>query len=84
MDENNCKNGEYISYKREEKRTNLKELPRPHKLVQSPLTERVQGRVQVGKTRLPPVGLSSLTKVMEERKPPQRYRLPSIGKKICP
>ena len=58
MDENNYKIGKYMSYKRKEKKTNLKELPRPHKLV--------QGRVQVGKTCMPLVGLLSLPKVRKE------------------
>jgi len=68
VDENNYKNGKYMSYKRKEKekRTNLKELSRPHKLAQSSLTKRVQGRVQVGKARLPLVCLPCPLEVMKE------------------
>ena len=51
---------------KEEKKTNLKEIPRPHKLAQSPPAEHVQGRVQVGKAHLPVVGFLSLRKVLEE------------------
>ena len=59
-------NGKFMSYKRKEKGTNLKELPRPYELTQSPPTKRIKGKVQVGKTRLPPIGFLSLPKVAEE------------------
>ena len=49
-----------------EKRTDLKKLPRPHKLLQSASTESVEGGVKISKTCLPPVDLSCLPKVLEE------------------
>ena len=41
MGENDYQNEKYKSYGRREKATNLKELPWPHKLVQSPPAKRV-------------------------------------------
>ena len=66
------------------KRTNLKELPRPHKLPQSALTESVEGGVKINKTYLPSVGPPCLSKVLKEGQPPQRHRLPTHGKKVNP
>ena len=55
---------------RDEKRTNLKELPRPHKLPQGAPAKSVKGRVKIGKTCLPPVGPLCLYKVLKEGQPP--------------
>ena len=49
-----------------EKRTNLKELPRPHKLPQSVPTESVEGGVEISKTYLPSVSPPCLPKIPEE------------------
>ena len=49
-----------------ERRTNLKELPRPYKLLQNALAESVEGGVKISKTCLPLVGPSCLSKVLEE------------------
>ena len=49
-----------------EKTTNLKELLRPHKLLQSALAESVEGKVKISKTYLPPVGPRCLPKILEE------------------
>ena len=48
------------------KRTNLKELPRPHKLLQRAPAESVEGGVKISKTCLPLVGPLYLSKVLEE------------------
>ena len=69
---------------RNRKRTNLKELPRPHKLPQGALAESVEGGVKIGKTCLLPVGPLCLSKVLKESQPPQRHRLPTIGKDVSP
>ena len=63
-----------------EKITNLKELPRPYKLSQGASAERIKSGVEIGKTYLPPVGPLCLSKVLKEGQPPQRHRLPTIGK----
>ena len=47
------------------KRTNLKELPRPHKLPQGAMAKSVKGGVKIGKTCLPPVGPPCLSKVLK-------------------
>ena len=52
------------------KKTNLKELPRPHKLPQGALTKSVEGRVKIDKTCLPPVGPPCICKVSKEGQPP--------------
>ena len=44
--------------------TNLKELPRLHKLSQGASAESVKGGVKIGKTRLPLIGPPSLSKVL--------------------
>ena len=49
-----------------EKRTKLKELPRPHKLPQSVPTESVEGGVEISKTYLPSVSPPCLPKIPEE------------------
>ena len=51
---------------RKGKRSNLKELPRPHTLPQSALVESVVGGVKISKTCLPLVGPPYLSKVLEE------------------
>ena len=51
---------------KDEKRTNLKELPRPHKPPQSALAESVEGGVKMSKTCLLPVGPPCLPKILEE------------------
>ena len=51
---------------KDEKRINLKELPRPHKLPQSALAECVEGGVKISKTCLLPVGPPCLPKILEE------------------
>lgn len=66
MGEIDYQNEKYKSYKRREMRTNLDKLPIPHKLAQSPPNERVQRKLQVAKTHLPPIGLVSLPKNVEE------------------
>ena len=48
-----------------ERRTDLKELPRPHKLPQSAPTESVEGGEKISKTCLPLVGLLRLPKILE-------------------
>ena len=53
-----------------EEKTNLKELPRPHKLPQGAPAKNVEGRVKIGKTCLPPVGPLCLYKVLKEGQPP--------------
>ena len=65
-----------------EKKTNLKELPRPYKLPQCTPTESVKGGVKIDKTCLYPVNPPCLSKVLEECQPPQRHRLPTIGKEV--
>ena len=62
------------------KRTNLKKLPRPHKLPQGASTESVEGGVKIGETCLPPIGRLCISKVLEKGQPPQRHRLPTISK----
>ena len=49
-----------------EKRINLKELPRPHKLPQSAPTKSVEGGVKISKTCLPSVIPLCLPKMLEE------------------
>ena len=44
--------------------TNLKELPRLHKLSQGASAESVEGGVKIGKTCLPLIGPLSLSKVL--------------------
>ena len=44
--------------------TNLKELPRLHKLSQGASVESVEGGVKIGKTCLPLIGPPSLSKVL--------------------
>ena len=73
-----------MSYKRKVKEIKLEELPRPHYLPQSPLAEHVQGRIEVGQTRLPPIGVPSPLKVLEESQTHQGNRLSPIGKEVCP
>ena len=51
--------------------TNLKELLRPHKLLQDSPTESIKSGVEIGKTYLPPVGPLYLSKVLKEGSPPQ-------------
>ena len=51
---------------RKGKRSNLKELPRPHKLPQSAPVKSVVGGVKISKTCLPLVGPPYLSKVLEE------------------
>jgi len=55
---------------RDEKRTNLKELPRPHKVPQGALAKSVKVRVKIGKTCLSLVGLLCICKVLKEGQPP--------------
>ena len=69
---------------RNEKRTNLEELPRPHKLPQSAPVKSVEGGVKINKTCLPPIGLPCLSKVLKEDQPPQRHRLATIDKEVSP
>ena len=64
------------------KKTNLKDLPRAHKLAQSAPTESVEGGVKIGKTCRPPVGPLCLSKDLKEGQPPQRHRFPTIGKEV--
>ena len=66
------------------KRTNLKEIPRPHKLSQNALDESVESGVKIGKTGLPPISPLCLSKVLKDCQPPQRHHLPTIGKKVGP
>ena len=66
------------------KRTNLEELPRPHKLPQSAPVKSVEGGVKINKTCLPPIGLPCLSKVLKEDQPPQRHRLATIDKEVSP
>ena len=49
-----------------EKITNLKELPRSHKLLQGDLAESIKSGVEIGKTCLPSVGPPYLSKVLKE------------------
>jgi len=49
-----------------EKRTDLKELPRPHKLPQGALAENVEGGVKISKTCLPSVDPLCLPVVLEK------------------
>ena len=55
-----------MSYHKDEKKTNLKELPRPHKFLQGVLVESVEGGVKISKTCLPLVGPLCLPKFLEE------------------
>jgi len=56
--------------RRDGKRTNLKELPRPHKLPQGALAKSIKGRVKIGQTCLPLVGPPCICKVLKEGQPP--------------
>ena len=67
-----------------ERKTDLKELPRPHKLSQGAPVESVKSRVKIGKTCLPLVGFPCLSKVLKEGQPPQRHYLPTIVKEVSP
>ena len=49
-----------------EKRTNLKELPRPHKLPQGASVDSVEVGVKISKTCLPPVGPLCLPTILEK------------------
>jgi len=69
---------------KDEKRTNLKKLPRRHKLPQGTPTESVKGGVKISKTCLPPIDPLCLSKVLEKGWPPQRHRLHTIGKEVGP
>jgi len=53
-----------------EKITNLKKLPRPHKQSHGAPAENIKSGVEIGKTCLPPVGPQCLSKILEEGKPP--------------
>ena len=64
------------------KRTNLKDLPRAHKLPQSAPTESVKGGVKIGKICLPLVGPLCLSKDLKKGQPPQKHRFPTIGKEV--
>ena len=64
------------------KRTNLKKLPRSHKLPQGASTENVKGGVKIGEACLPLIGPQCISKVLENGQPPQRHRLPTIGKEV--
>ena len=55
---------------RDGKRTNLKKLPRPHKMPQGAPTKSVEDRVKIGKTCLPPVGPLCICKVLKKGQPP--------------
>ena len=48
------------------KRTDLKELPRPHKLPQGASVDSVEHGVKISKTCLPPVGSLCLPTVLEK------------------
>ena len=67
-----------------EKITNLKELPRPYKQSQGAPSESIKSGVEIGKICLPLVSPPCLSKVLEEVKPPQRHHLPTIGKEVGP
>ena len=56
--------------KRDGNRTNLKELPRPHKLLQGAPAKSVVARVKIGKTCLPPIGPPCIYKVFKKSQPP--------------
>ena len=68
----------------DEKITNLKELPRPHKRSQGALAKSIKSGVEIGKTCLPTIGPPCLSKVLREGQPPQRHHFPTIGKEISP
>ena len=55
-----------MNYKRKERETNLKELPRPHQLAQYPSTKSVQRGLKVSQAYLPSVGNPSPLKVSEK------------------
>ena len=67
-----------------EKITNLKELPRPQQLSQGALVESIKSGVEIGKTCLPPIRPLCLSKVLKKGQPPQRHHFRTIGKKISP
>ena len=54
---------------RDGKRTNFKELPRPHKLPQGAPAKSIKGKVKIGKTCLPSVGPPYIYKVVKEGQP---------------
>jgi len=58
-----------IENSRNGKRTNFKELPRPHKLLQGAPAKSVKDRVKIGKTCLPLVSPPCLYKVLKEDLP---------------
>ena len=49
-----------------ERGTDLKELPRPYKLLQSSSAKSVEDKVKISKICLPPVGPPCLSKAQEE------------------
>ena len=49
-----------------ERGTDLKELPRPYKLLQSSSAKSVEDKVKISETCLPPVGPPCLSKAQEE------------------
>ena len=55
---------------RDGKRTNIKELPRPHKLLQGALATTIKDRVEIGKICLPLVGPPCIYKIFKEGQPP--------------
>ena len=59
-----------IESKKNEKITNLVELPRPHKLSQGAPTKSIKSGIEIGKTCLPLVGPLCLPKVLKEGQPP--------------
>ena len=67
-----------------EKITNLKELLRPHQLLQGAPVKSIKSGIEIGKTCLSPIGLPCLSKFLKEGQPPQRHHLPTIGKEISP
>ena len=79
-----CKTTSYKRNAKNEKRTNLKEFPRPHKMPQRAPAESVKARVKLSKTCLPLVGPLCHSKVLKEGQPPQRHYLPTIGKEVGP
>ena len=54
------------NYMRKGKETNLKELPRPCQLAQSPSAECIHDRIEVGKASMAPVHIPSLIEITEE------------------
>ena len=67
-----------------EKKTDIKELPRLHKLLQGASTKSVEGGIKVRKICLPPISPPCLSKDLNEGQPPPGHCLPTIGKKVSP